>query len=286
VDVEFLMSDGSYQYAWIASLSASSGWQTFRAQVTPPTGAVSFTVLHILARVGTLTIDNASLTALNVPFTQGMVTLSFDDGLLSQFQNALPMLNTAGMKATFFIITTEPTSGDSGSMTWTQIKNIGTQGFEIAGHTRTHPFLTQLTPAQLTSEVTGSFTDLVAQGFSPKTFAYPYGDVNQTVEAAVKNAGYLGARGSYFGVNGPVTDHYDLYDIRIDSTSNLATIESYIDQAKADKRWVVFELHDILTSGGDEYSITPAFLQSLITYIKNSDIQVVTVEQGIAQLNP
>ena len=278
------MSDGTYQYTWLQSVVPSASWQTLSAQVTPPPGAVSFTVLHILAKVGTLTIDNASLTALSDPFAQGMVTFSFDDNLLSQFQNARPILNTAGLKATYFVISQDPGT-ESIAMTWANLTTLGGEGNEIAGHTRTHPFLTQLTSAQMVAEVTGSFTDLVAQGFSPKTFAYPYGDVNAAVEAAVKAAGYLGARGSYTGLNGPVSDHYDLYDIRLDTTSNLATVESYIDQAKADKRWIVFELHDVM-NGGDTYSITPAFLQSLVTYVKSSGISVVTVAQGVAQLNP
>lgn len=285
LDIEFLMSDGTYQYAWLQTVPASATWQTLSAQVTPPTGAVSFSVLHVLAQNGSLTIDNASLSALNDPFAQGMVTFSFDDNLLSQFQNARPMLNAAGFKATYFVITQDPGT-ESGAMSWANLTTLKNEGNEIAGHTQTHPYLTQLTTAQMIAEVTGSFTDLVAQGFSPKTFAYPYGDVNAAVEQAVKTAGYLGARGSYYGLNGPVTDHYDLYDIRLDSTSNLTTIEQFIDQAKADKRWIDFEIHDVLASGGDTYSITPSFLQSVVNYVKASGVQVVTVQQGVAQLNP
>lgn len=285
LDIEYLMQDGSYDYEWLQTVPTSSLWKTLTAQVTPPTGAVSFTVLHILAAKGTLTIDNASLTTLNDPFAAGMVSFIFDDGLLSQYQNALPIIKAAGMNAGFYIITTEPTSGDSGYMNWAQIKDLNTKGYEVGGHTRTHPMLTTLTPAQLTNEVSGSFSDLVAQGITPKTFVYPYGDENPTVEAAVKAAGYQAARGSYFGLNGTVTDRYDLYDIRVDSTSNLATLEKYIDQAKADKRWVVLELHDVLASGGDTYSITPTFFQSLVTYIKNSGIQVATMQEGMSQLS-
>ncbi len=285
LDIEYLMQDGTYDYEWLQTVPASASWKTLTAQITPPTGAVSFTVLHILAAKGTLTIDNASLTVLNDPFAQGMASFIFDDGLLSQYQNAVPILKTAGLNAGFYIITTEPDSGDTGYMSWTQIKDLQAKGYEVGGHTRTHPFLTTLTPAQLTSEVSGSFSDLVAQGITPKTFVYPFGDVNSTVEAAVKTAGYQAARGSYYGLNGTVTDRYDLYDIRVDSTSNLATLEKYIDQAKADKRWVVFELHDVLASGGDTYSITPAFFQSLVSYVKSSGIQVTTLQQGMSQLS-
>jgi peptidoglycan/xylan/chitin deacetylase (PgdA/CDA1 family) len=286
LDVEYLMSNGTYKYDWLVTLPASASWTSVKAQVTPPTGAVSFDVLHILAKKGTVSIDNASLSAINDPFPQGMVSFTFDDGLLSPYQNALPILKVAGFNAGFYIITTEPTSGDSGYMTWPQIKDLQSKGYEIGGHTRTHPFLSTLTPAQLTNEVSGSYSDLMAQGITPKSFVYPYGDESSTVEAAVKTAGYNLSRGSYTGQNGTVTNHYSLYDIRVDSTTSLATIESYIDQAKADHRWLVLELHDVVASGGDVDAITPAYFQSLVTYIKNSGIQVSTMQQALAQMNP
>ncbi len=50
-----------------------------------------------------------------------MVTLTFDDGFLSQYTNARPILDAANFKAGFYIITTEPQSGDSDYMTWAQI---------------------------------------------------------------------------------------------------------------------------------------------------------------------
>jgi peptidoglycan/xylan/chitin deacetylase (PgdA/CDA1 family) len=284
LDIEYKMSDGTFRYEWLQTVVPSASWQTVTAQVTPPTGAVSFTVLHILAKVGMLTIDNASLATLNDPFAQGMITFAFDDGLTSQYQNAVPMLNAAGFKASFYIITNQPTSGDSNSMTWTQIKNLASQGFEIGGHTRTHAALTTLNAAQLSSEVSGSYQDLAAQGLTPTSFVYPLGDVNATVEAAVKNAGYQVARGSYYGLNGTVSDRYNLYDIRIDASSNLNTIKQYIDQAKADKRWIVLEIHDVMT-GGDEFAVTPAFFQSLVSYIKTSGVQVSTLSQGMSGLN-
>ena len=38
--------------------------------------------------------------------------------------------------------------------------------------------------------------------------------------------------------------------------------------------------------GGDEYSITPKKLRSIVTYIKHTGIQVVTLQEGIRLVNP
>ena len=286
VSVEYLMSDGTYVYDWVADAPATGGaWQTLTAEITVPTGAVSMTVLHTIAAVGTLTIDNASLVANPAsPLQSGMLSLTFDDGDLSQYQNALPILTAAGMKASFYIITSEPGSGDSGYMTWVQIKDLASKGFEIGGHTRTHPFLTTLTSAQAQTEISGSFNDLVAQGLTPKTFVYPYGDRSPATDALVKAAGYVGSRGSYYGLDAPFTPRYNLNDIRVDSTTSLAALEAEIQQAIADKRLLVLEIHDVLQSGGDEYAITPAFFQSLVNYIKQSGITVVTLQSALGNI--
>jgi peptidoglycan/xylan/chitin deacetylase (PgdA/CDA1 family) len=283
VTVEFLMSNGTYTYQWVGEPAPTGGaWAHFSAEITVPVGAVSMTVLHSLDKNGSLTIDNASLIALPLnPFPTGMVTLSFDDGLLSQFQNARPILNTAGIKGGFFIITTEPGSGDTGYMSWAQITTLKNDGHEIGGHTRTHPDLTKLTAAQDQAEIKGSFDDLVANGFAPKTFVYPVGAESPTLEQMVKNAGYIGARGSYWGINSPTANRWAAYDIRVDQTTTAAEINAAIDQALADKRWIILELHDVLASGGDEYSITPATLQAIVNHIKSVGIQVVTLEQGM-----
>ena len=286
ISIEFVMSDGSYDYEWLGNAPASSGWATFTGQLTVPTGAVQASILHVVQSNGTLTIDNASLTPITAPtFAQGMVTLSFDDGTLTQYKNAWPILKTAGYNGTFYIITNEPTSGDSNQMTWVQIHNLANQGNDIGGHTETHPYLTTLTAAKQQQELTGSYNALVAQGFSPKTLAYPYGDENPQVENYTKAAGYSGARGSYYGINGPYTNRYDLYDMRLDPTVSLAKAESWIDQAVADKRWVVFEIHDVETGSGDGYQITPAFLQSIVNYLKSKNVAVVTAAQGMQLMN-
>ncbi len=287
VTVEYKRADGTFMYVWLADLPASSSWTPYAADITVPTGIISFTVLHSLVSVGSLTLDNASLVPETAhAFASGLVSFTFDDGLISQYTQALPIINAAGLKGSFYIVTNEPASGDSGYMTWAQIKALSAAGHEIGAHTRTHPYLTSLSAANLQSEVQGSYNDLVAQGITPKTFVYPYGDVNTTVENMVKTTGFSAARGSYFGFNDTAVDHHKMYDIRLDSSSNLATIQQYIDQAVADKRWLVFEIHDVLANSSDPYTITPAFLQSVVSYVKQSGASVVTLAQGSSQLNP
>jgi len=285
ITVEFAMSNGSFQYQWVANTPVAAAWTPVSVEITVPRGAVSMSVLHALDKNGSLTIDNASVVALPAnPFPQGMITIVMDDGLASQFTNARPILNTAGLKATYAIVTqgVRDFSGDTASMTWANIATLNTEGNEIDGHTRTHPDLSLMTLAQAQTEIKGSYDDLVAQGITPTTFVYPLGGVNPAVEQLVKNVGFAGARGSYWGLNSPTADKYSLYDMRVDKTTTVAAAKAWIDQAFADKRWLILELHDVLPSGGDDYAISNATFQAIVTYIKQKGIQTVTLQDGLA----
>jgi hypothetical protein len=63
VDADFIMSNGSENYVWLADVpSSNSAWSNYAGSVKAPTGAVSMTVLHLIQKVGSLTLDNMSVT--------------------------------------------------------------------------------------------------------------------------------------------------------------------------------------------------------------------------------
>jgi hypothetical protein len=101
----------------------------------------------------------------------------------------------------------------------------------------------------------------------------------------VRSARFSGARCSYFGLDGACTDKLNLRDIFVGKATSAKQIERWIHQAIAQKKWLVLEFHDVLPEGGDEYSLTPQKLHRIVTYIKNTGIQVVTLEEGIRLMN-
>ena len=69
------------------------------------------------------------------------------------------------------------------------------QGFKVAGHSMTHPHLPLLSPAELKAELCDCkafIKDFIGQ--EQCGFAYPFGDYNDAVKQAVRDAGYLYAR--------------------------------------------------------------------------------------------
>ncbi len=60
--VRYTLDDDSVAYALFESLPSTGGsWDSFSSQITTPSNAVSLTLFHVIAGVGELTVDNASV---------------------------------------------------------------------------------------------------------------------------------------------------------------------------------------------------------------------------------
>jgi peptidoglycan/xylan/chitin deacetylase (PgdA/CDA1 family) len=75
-------------------------------------------------------------------------------------------------------------------MTPEQVRIVARQ-FEFGSHTRTHPWLSDLNPAEQMDEIGGSVDRLEAlTGSRPSTFAYPYGMWSEQSRDLVRAAGF------------------------------------------------------------------------------------------------
>lgn len=298
IDVVYTNSNGSLTYGWIQDIPSSANtWKQATASIVIPAGVTKATVFHLIDKKGTLTVDDFSLTKVGTStpppppppgggdpnsFSEGMVTITFDDSWLSQYQNGLPILESAGFKGTMYI-TTEPIQGNwDGFINLTQLKDMKARGHELAGHTVTHADLTTLNTNAANRELKNSKSYIQNQtGATVTSLAYPYGSFNTAVINLTKAAGYTNARGVEEGLVKKTDNKFTLKSHSIGPATSLATVKSYIDQAKANKQWYILTLHEILQNG-DEYSTTPAQLQEIVTYLKSSGIKVTTMAEATA----
>lgn len=123
------------------------------------------------------------------------VLLTFDDGDLDQYTEALPILNKHGFKGTFFIMTVAiGRRGKQPYMDKTQIKALADAGHTIGCHTWDHhnvkkyqgqDWVTQLEePTKKLEEITGK---------PIRYFAYPFGLWNYPATQEIKKRNYLAA---------------------------------------------------------------------------------------------
>jgi len=137
----------------------------------------------------------------------GSVCITIDDGYKSAVEYAAPILKKYGYPWTFFIYPDFITTAEgSGAASWKDLLELQADGVDIESHSMTHPKLSShhqqikhvwhnLSPeeyaAWLTNETAGSKALLEQKMGKPITcFAYPFGDYNKQVEAAVIAAGY------------------------------------------------------------------------------------------------
>jgi peptidoglycan/xylan/chitin deacetylase (PgdA/CDA1 family) len=124
--------------------------------------------------------------------TTKKVVLTFDDGYLTFYSYAWPILKEFNQQATIFIIGKMVEKSDY--LTWEQIKLLAANGIEIGGHTKTHPLLPTLDAAASREELIGGKQDIETQlGQNITTFCYPTGRYNDKVIQQVKEAGYIAA---------------------------------------------------------------------------------------------
>lgn len=79
-------------------------------------------------------------------------------------------------------------------LNWEDVAFLADRGVEFGGHTKTHPILTKIPPAEACAEIADSFSGLASVlGTPPIGFAYPNGtakDFDSIHEEAARKAGY------------------------------------------------------------------------------------------------
>ena len=127
--------------------------------------------------------------------------ITFDDGAACGYANALPILQSFGYSASFFIVT----NLIDGHNDWAQahgfsrrrmlsrreMRDMDAAGMDLGSHTTSHCQLAKADPHRLYAELNDSKAQLEdILGHRVEHFAYPYGGWNANARDAVIAAGY------------------------------------------------------------------------------------------------
>lgn len=139
------------------------------------------------------------------------LVLTFDDGTRDFLDNALPVLDEFGFKATLFIVSGlmgkerawKTSAGDAlvapvPLMSADEVRELHRRGFTLGSHTVSHKALSGLPDEEVRCELGESKKALEGlTGASVEWFAYPYISLNDRTRQLVKETGYRGACGGY-----------------------------------------------------------------------------------------
>lgn len=218
--------------------------------------------------------------------TQGqrVVSIVFDDGWQSQFDNAVSVLNQYGFKATFGIITgyadgrRSPSASWPAYMNWDEIVELAKNGQDIVSHTYDHQNLATLNNVTIDYELSKSKQDLNSHGINAPVFIYPFGAGagNTTVESFVQKY-YLITRDISDGtVN--ITQPFNRFELPAYLIHNTTTLTQFTNIVNnADNSTIVIIFYHKISSEDIDTATSPQAFAAQMKYLSDNNYTVMTL---------
>ena len=212
--------------------------------------------------------------------TSAIVTFTFDDSTLDQYEIGYPILDAYDYNASLFVITglVGKSFESHPMMSWEDIHALADDGWDIESHSYSHPYLTRLPIEDLDYELLQSYNDLLEQGLEPSIFAFPYGDYNDEVFSLASEY-YPVVRGSNDGYNNNISNPNYLNSKWPTRMTNAATMEEWLNTAIDNDSWLIVMVHRIGDDPSDEFSVKPEVLKAFVDYIHEKGVPVKTMSE-------
>lgn len=141
---------------------------------------------------------------------QRKILLTIDDGFLSFYNNAWPVLKKKKIPFILFVSTREV--GSFNYMNWDQIKEIAKEDFvEIGNHSHTHEYLVDENNETIKADIQKSINIFKKElGKNSIFFSYPFGEYSVNFKKIIKEFGFKYAFGQHSGVIDETKNFYEL----------------------------------------------------------------------------
>ena len=138
------------------------------------------------------------------------ILFTVDDGLLSFYKNAWPILKEKEIPFILFVNTREV--GSFNYMNWDQILELHkNENVEIGNHSHSHEYLVDENPEVIKSDIQKSINIFKNNlGKNSDFFSYPFGEYSLKFKEIIKNFGFKYAFGQHSGVIDETKDFWEL----------------------------------------------------------------------------
>ena len=236
-------------------------------------------------------IANVNLSDLPAPEETGRayVAFTFDDGYSSDYYLAYGILKKYGIHGTSYIIPMYQDENVPYTLTWDEIREMRSYGWDFGCHTYAHSDLTKLSAEQIRESMEKVNESFERQGLSaPVIGAYPFGRYNESVVEAVKPY-RLQERKAYYETK--LVDLNDVNPYEIDSVSadmrsekRLFLHEAAVDEACRQGKALVFRCHCLYKESVNDMGEWPVqtdsrLFERLVRYCVGRGCKFITMTQ-------
>jgi len=226
---------------------------------------------------------------------QTIVTIEWHDGNADQTGVRRPLARH-DMHATFLVNTGPILAGDTSKLTPEDLQRLAAAGNEIAGHTLDHVNVQPLPVADARYQVCTDRNNLLAMGFQPTSFAYPFASFDAGSEDVAHYCGYNGASATAgLSLKGPIANSVppdDPYAVRtvpaIKKSTKLATMEKYVLAAEQfaqtnGSAWTIFVFHHLCPAHSHcgPYVISRAKFNAFVSFLQSESGVTVSTMAGV-----
>ncbi len=139
------------------------------------------------------------------------VALTIDDAYKSFYKNSLEIFKQYNYPFTLYVYVEATTKKYGDFMTWEQLKDANNYG-EIALHSYAHPKLHNLSSKDIVQDTKKAYDIFTKHmGYTPKSYAYPYGEYTKEVTKTLKEN--FDFKAILNQSTGSVTKDTNIYDI-------------------------------------------------------------------------
>lgn len=257
-------------------------------------------ILARLAVVAVLLIATAAYTFPALPvkaspsIQNGVVSLTFDDGTVGQYEYAWPIMQSRGVVGTFYVISNYVNAPAGsfftphGFMTDRQINDLFQHGNEIGSHGVTHNSMSDLPLSDVRTEMANSKSALerMISGLTVKDFAYPFGGGNSQTDLIAKDY-YQSVR---YDAGDPIPLPCNQFALPAWATTNtpndnaqLVAYKHTVDLAYNSKEWIILYFHEVLPASQivNEYDTSTQTFEQVIDYVQSKGMEILTVNQAL-----
>jgi peptidoglycan/xylan/chitin deacetylase (PgdA/CDA1 family) len=172
----------------------------------------------------------------NEDIPDNWVSLTIDDSYKSFYENGLEVFKEYGYPFTLFVYVKATDKKYRDFSSWSDLKEVAKYG-ELGLHSYSHPHLTHLSAEEIDSDTAKALEVFEKNmGFTPKYYAYPYGEYNNLVENRIKKFGFDAILHQSSGSINKKTSKYEIPRVALVGEVNL---KSKLRYKSLDVQWIL-----------------------------------------------